>query len=173
MTPRELMGRSLLEFVYGEGREEALQRAAPGDENGHGTGSYEITIRTGGGSVKELSASATGVVDAGGHPQGAVHAIIDTTERKRAEEQLAYMARYDHLTGLGNRVLFGDRLERALARADRNEKPVALMFLDLDRFKAVNDSLGPRGRRRAPQGHRAPPASLRAGYRYPCAHGRR
>ncbi len=137
MAPQELVGRSLLEFVDEAGREEILSRTAPG-----GAGSYEITLRTEGGKSKDLSASATPVVDAEGRPQGAVHAVIDITERKRAEEQLAYMARYDHLTGLGNRVLFGDRLARALARADRNEKLVALMVLDLDRFKAVNDTLG-------------------------------
>lgn len=63
-------------------------------------------------------------------------------ERKQAEERLAYLAQYDHLTGLANRALFQDRLEQALVRAGRNGDVVALMFLDLDRFKAVNDTLG-------------------------------
>jgi diguanylate cyclase (GGDEF)-like protein len=63
-------------------------------------------------------------------------------ERKKAEERLAYLAQYDHLTGLANRALFQDRLEQALARAERSGYMVALMFLDLDRFKAVNDTLG-------------------------------
>jgi len=63
-------------------------------------------------------------------------------ERKKAEEKLAYLAQYDHLTGLANRALFQDRLEQALARAERSGYMVALMFLDLDRFKAVNDTLG-------------------------------
>ena len=52
------------------------------------------------------------------------------------------MARYDHPTGLGNRVLFQDRLTEARARAVRTGSAMALMFLDLDRFKAVNDALG-------------------------------
>lgn len=63
-------------------------------------------------------------------------------ERKQAEERLAYLAQYDHLTGLANRTLFKDRLTQAFARADRNNEQVALMFLDLDNFKVVNDTLG-------------------------------
>ncbi len=70
-------------------------------------------------------------------------------ERKKAEEkfqeELAYLAQYDPLTGLANRTLFQDRLEQALARAQRDGDMVALMFLDLDRFKAVNDTLGHAG----------------------------
>jgi len=79
-----------------------------------------------------------------GHGDGGLIArsIRYSIERKRSEERLAYMAQYDHLTGLTNRALFQDRLEQALARAKRSGALVALMFLDLDRFKAVNDTLG-------------------------------
>jgi len=63
-------------------------------------------------------------------------------ERKKSEERLAYVSNYDSLTQLANRVLFQDRLAQALARADRNQSLVALLFLDLDRFKAFNDALG-------------------------------
>ncbi|MDH5229408.1 MAG: EAL domain-containing protein [Gammaproteobacteria bacterium] len=66
----------------------------------------------------------------------------DITERKETEERLLYLANYDSLTGLPNRALFRDRLRRAIARAQRNDSHVALMFLDLDRFKNINDSLG-------------------------------
>ncbi len=66
----------------------------------------------------------------------------DVTEQKRTEQRLAYLANYDHLTGLPNRVLFRDRLTGAMQRAHRAEHLVALLYLDLDRFKQVNDTLG-------------------------------
>jgi diguanylate cyclase (GGDEF)-like protein len=63
-------------------------------------------------------------------------------ERKQTEERLTYLAQYDPLTGLANRSLFRDRLTQALTRASRDGHQVALMFLDLDHFKAVNDTYG-------------------------------
>ncbi|MBF9233177.1 putative bifunctional diguanylate cyclase/phosphodiesterase [Microvirga alba] len=66
----------------------------------------------------------------------------DITERRRAETQIAYMAHHDALTGLANRVLFRERMEHALASARSHEIAVAVLCLDLDRFKDVNDSLG-------------------------------
>jgi diguanylate cyclase (GGDEF)-like protein/PAS domain S-box-containing protein len=68
--------------------------------------------------------------------------IEDITERKRAEERVQFLAYYDALTGLPNRTLLHDRLEKALASARRRNEKVALLFLDLDRFKTINDSLG-------------------------------
>ena len=69
-------------------------------------------------------------------------AIDYSIERKKVEKGLSYLAQYDALTGLANRVLFKERLARSLIRADRNNTYVALMFIDLDRFKNVNDTLG-------------------------------
>lgn len=66
----------------------------------------------------------------------------DITDRKRAETKLFELAHYDSLTGLPNRLLVLDRLQRALKRARRNASEVAVLFLDLDQFKKVNDTLG-------------------------------
>ncbi len=66
----------------------------------------------------------------------------DISERKRTEELLNYQLYHDLLTGLPNRALFQDRLEQAVSWAERNKTRFALIFLDMDRFKAINDSYG-------------------------------
>ena len=77
-----------------------------------------------------------------GEVQGVVCLAQDITERKRAEETIRHLAYHDHLTGLPNRRLFQDRFIVALAQAQRANEPLALMSIDLDRFKLVNDTLG-------------------------------
>ncbi|MFI5303695.1 MAG: EAL domain-containing protein [Nitrospiria bacterium] len=68
--------------------------------------------------------------------------ITDITERKLAEIRLSHLANYDLLTNLPNRLLFVDRLNQALSHAKRTQKLVAVLFLDIDRFKTINDTLG-------------------------------
>ena len=68
--------------------------------------------------------------------------LVDITDRKTAEERIQFLAYYDSLTGLPNRTLLQDRLAKALASARRHHDKVAVLFLDLDRFKYLNDSLG-------------------------------
>ena len=74
--------------------------------------------------------------------QGAVLVFQDITERKKLEDQLVQMAKYDSLTGLANRTLFMEFLNTSLARSERREKSTAVLFLDLDHFKEINDTLG-------------------------------
>lgn len=84
-----------------------------------------------------------------GSPTGIVGYLQDITERKKAEdtlvaqkERLHYQAHHDPLTGLPNRVLFTDRLEQGIKKAKRHQEGLALFFIDLDKFKHINDSLG-------------------------------
>ena len=86
--------------------------------------------------------SWTPIRDAFGGVDGAIGVSHDITQRTRAEEALQHQAFHDGLTGLPNRALFLDRLAHALARAHRHEGAVGVLFIDLDRFKLVNDSLG-------------------------------
>jgi PAS domain S-box-containing protein len=72
----------------------------------------------------------------------AVATIRDITERKRVAEQVRYTARHDNLTGLVNRAVFVDALQQAIVRAQRDGESFAVLYLDLDHFKDVNDTLG-------------------------------
>jgi diguanylate cyclase (GGDEF)-like protein/PAS domain S-box-containing protein len=68
--------------------------------------------------------------------------FVDITERKAQEDKIRHLAQHDALTGLPNRLLFDERLRMSLARAERHNERVALLYIDLDRFKNINDSLG-------------------------------
>ena len=74
--------------------------------------------------------------------QQVVALVRDITERKQADEQIAFLAYHDNLTGLPNNRLFKDRLQQSIAHAQRNDSMLAVLFLDLDRFKLINDSMG-------------------------------
>jgi diguanylate cyclase (GGDEF)-like protein/PAS domain S-box-containing protein len=94
------------------------------------------------GTVLWVSEQAFVIPNEAGEPWLIQGVIFDITERKRAEEQIAFLAYHDKLTGLPNRVLFEEMLELSLARARRHGLGVGVVYLDLDNFKLVNDSLG-------------------------------
>lgn len=94
------------------------------------------------GSIRHLIGNAAPLRDASGKVYGAVGAFIDITARRNMEEQIRRMAHFDSLTNLPNRILLMDRLEQALAISQRNHSKTSVIFMDLDHFKKINDSLG-------------------------------
>jgi diguanylate cyclase (GGDEF)-like protein/PAS domain S-box-containing protein len=98
----------------------------------------ELRLKNG----KVLDRYSAPLVDSKGRYRGRIWYFRDITDRKLAEQQVQFLAYYDALTRLPNRTLLQDRLGKALADARRNNHKVALLFLDLDRFKDINDSLG-------------------------------
>ena len=94
------------------------------------------------GKVLWASVQVTLVRNEKGEPEFAIGTIQDITERKQAEKMINFMAYHDRLTGLPNRALLFDRLSQAMSQAKRDGKSVALLFADLDGFKAVNDKHG-------------------------------
>ncbi|WP_189456809.1 EAL domain-containing protein [Cognatilysobacter bugurensis] len=85
---------------------------------------------------------ASAVEDSGETRDLYVAVLSDITDQKRTEQELRYLANYDTLTSLPNRTLLSERLSRAIVRARRHDSKIAVLFLDLDRFKDINDSLG-------------------------------
>jgi diguanylate cyclase (GGDEF)-like protein/PAS domain S-box-containing protein len=101
---------------------------------------WEVQGKSGEDRIGEISVSL--IKDAHNRITGFRGIVRDITERRKAEEIIKKLAYHDSLTGLPNRRLFSDRLNMALKYVDRNESMLAVMMIDLDRFKEVNDSMG-------------------------------
>lgn len=134
-APEEFVGTKLWDHVAPPDKG-ALLRAL--SKLRHGASDIEVRLRHKDGSIRWTLWNAA--VD----PQGELifAAGLDVTERRRAEHQIQHLAYHDALTGLPNRQLFVDRLETALAHAERHAENLAVLFIDVDHFKVINDSLG-------------------------------
>jgi diguanylate cyclase (GGDEF)-like protein/PAS domain S-box-containing protein len=109
----------------------------------HGSWQGEITNRRKDGSLVTEWLSISAVTDAAGKIQNYVGVFSDLSERKETIERIKHLSSHDPLTELPNRNLFSDHLEQAIVTARRFERSAALILLDLDRFRVINDTLGP------------------------------
>ncbi|WP_018130883.1 bifunctional diguanylate cyclase/phosphodiesterase [Effusibacillus pohliae] len=138
--PSDVIGRSIFDFIHPDDREAVRQTIVRRIRHGV---DEEIQVRRLvrlDGQVIDVE-TVTIPFQLGGKPAAQIF-LQDITERKRYEEQIRHQAYHDTLTGLPNRALFSKYLEETLAKANRDGRLVALMFLDLDRFKTINDTLG-------------------------------
>jgi len=140
--PRDVIGHSVFEYIEPDDHH-VVRRFTEGleQDNTPRTFSYRARRKDGTWVWFETTSRAIAHSKTGGVDE-IVSVSRDISERRQAEEQIEYQAYHDALTGLPNRLLFRDRLTIALAHAKRQQKPLAVMFLDLDRFKLVNDTLG-------------------------------
>ncbi len=132
-----------LEMVHPEDRERYLNRVTAAWEQA-GPCSNEYRVIRQDGRVAWLSSHGKTLADASGRVHRMIGVSQDITERKRQEEEARFLAYHDALTGLPNRRLLDDRLRQAIFLAQRRDARIALMVVDLDRFKQVNDALGHR-----------------------------
>jgi PAS domain-containing protein len=133
--------RAVLKLYVGDGVDRVLQSQAIVARE-LDVRSVDVKIRRGDGSTGDFAVTSKAILDRNGKLEGFSGTIQDITERKQAEEQLEQLAYYDPLTGLANRALFRRQIDDVLERTHRSGVSAALLLLDLDRFKEVNDSLG-------------------------------
>jgi diguanylate cyclase (GGDEF)-like protein len=131
----------VLTLVHEDDFEDAAAQLASAVDGTRESTPFVVRVRDASGRWCDLECVATNLLD-----EPAVRGILitarDATERERLARDLAHRAQHDPLTDLPNRQLLEERLLRALARADRSASRIAVCFVDLDGFKAVNDTLG-------------------------------
>ncbi|SDE74146.1 sensor domain-containing protein [Rhodospira trueperi] len=135
-----VLGQPVASVLFDSPRRFAAMTEALAKPGGEWTGEFWHQRDDGTELALRVAASAVGETSETAHQIALV--ISDITQRKRDEERIHYQAKHDALTGLGNRALFLEVLTAEVDRAVRDGHPLALMFIDLDGFKAVNDTLG-------------------------------
>jgi diguanylate cyclase (GGDEF)-like protein/PAS domain S-box-containing protein len=131
----DLLGKPLVSFIAEEHRN-AFDLTISVPE------ARETVLRTASGQTIPVSMASSAITTEDPQFQGNIYVARNITERKRAERRIRYLARYDTLTKMPNRMQFQHLLQQAIARARRSHRSLALLYLDLDRFKEVNDTFG-------------------------------
>ena len=134
-TEEEMVGKPLTGFIDDSHR-------AAFDPSHAAQEARETVLRTASGQTIPVSMASSAISSEDPQFQGSIYVARNITERKRAERRIRYLARYDTLTKMPNRMQFQHLLQQAIARARRNQRSLALLYLDLDRFKEVNDTFG-------------------------------
>ena len=138
----ELAGTNYRQFSDEENSKIVFQAFNRVFKTGEPSGGFDWLMIRKDGSKRYIEASASLQKDSSDKPIGFKGVIRDITERKRMEQELSHMATHDALTGLPNRLMFSQLLNHAILSSQRNKKQLAVLFVDLDRFKIINDSLG-------------------------------
>jgi len=141
-TNEEMQGINYRQYVDKKNADIAFRAFHQVFKTGIPVNKMEWEIHTKKREKKNVELSVSLVLDGHGNPHGFRGIISDITERHKMDELIRQQAFYDYLTGLPNRTLYYDRLNMAIKRARRDKKMVAVIILDLDRFKEVNDQWG-------------------------------
>ena len=140
-TEREVMGQSA-SMLDSSQHDEAFYHRIRHKLTTEGHWAGEMWQRRKNGQEFLCSIESTHSESVNGENRVYIAVISDITQQKRAEQELRYLANFDTLTNLPNRAMLSERLSRAIVRARRQNSRIAVLFLDLDRFKDINDSLG-------------------------------
>jgi len=138
----ELIGANYRQFSDEENSKKVFQVFNKVYKTGYPTERFDWLIIRKDSTKRYIEASVSLKKDSSDKPAGFKGVIRDITERKLIEQELNHMATHDALTGLPNRLMFSQLLNHAILSAQRNKKQLAVLFVDLDRFKIINDSLG-------------------------------
>ena len=141
LTDDESFGQKWINAIHSQDIKEMLNALNASLEAGRDL-QQEVRILTPLGATKWIDFSSRVLFDEKGKIEGFLGTFADVTERHLTQKKLQYVAQYDSLTGLANKMLFQDRLNQAFINSTRDESIISLFFLDLDGFKDVNDTLG-------------------------------